>query len=114
MSLELETQMTPLAFVNPPPHHVAIIMDGNRRWAKERDMPSAFGHWKGAEALTEIVQAASDLGIKILTVYAFSTENWARHKEEVDYLMQLFETYLLQQKDSMIQKGVKLDAIGDL
>ena len=100
--------------LNPPPRHVAIIMDGNRRWAKQKQIPSALGHWKGAETLTEIVEAASEMGIKILTVYAFSTENWLRNKDEVDYLMELFETYLLQQKDSMIAQGVKLDAIGDL
>jgi undecaprenyl diphosphate synthase len=100
--------------INPPPQHVAIIMDGNRRWAQERDMPSAFGHWRGAKALTEIVKAATELGIKILTVYAFSTENWLRQKIEVSYLMQLFENYLLEQKETMIQEGVKLDAIGDL
>ena len=100
--------------INPPPQHVAIIMDGNRRWAQERDMPSAFGHWRGAKALTEIVKAATDLGIKILTVYAFSTENWLRQKAEVSYLMQLFENYLLEQKETMIQEGIKLDAIGDL
>jgi undecaprenyl diphosphate synthase len=114
MLIQAHPHNTIKEFVNPVPHHVAVIMDGNRRWAKDRDMPTAFGHWKGAEALTEIVQAASDMGIKILTVYAFSTENWARNKEEVDYLMQLFETYLLQQKDLMVEKGVKLDAIGDL
>lgn len=100
--------------VNPPPYHVAIIMDGNRRWAQLKGMPTAFGHWKGAETLTNIVKAASDLGVKVLTVYAFSTENWLRHKEEVDYLMDLFETYLINQKESMIAMGVKLDAIGDV
>lgn len=107
-------QQTDKTYVNPIPYHVAIIMDGNRRWAKQKDMPSAFGHWKGAEVLTDIVKAASNLGIKILTVYAFSTENWLRNPSEVEYLMQLFENYLIQQKDSMIQEGVKLDAIGDL
>jgi undecaprenyl diphosphate synthase len=114
MSLETSLEVSTVNFINPIPHHVAIIMDGNRRWAYEKDMPSAFGHWKGAEALTQIVKAASDMGIKVLTVYAFSTENWARQREEVDYLMQLFETYLLQQKEAMIEQGVKLDAIGDL
>jgi undecaprenyl diphosphate synthase len=100
--------------LNDVPYHVAIIMDGNRRWAKQKHVPTALGHWKGAEALTTIVKAASNLGIKVLTVYAFSTENWARHQDEVDDLMHLFETYLLKQKESMIEQGVKLDAIGDL
>lgn len=112
MSLELDK--TAKVYLNPVPHHIAIIMDGNRRWAKEKDMPGAFGHWKGAQALTDIVKSASDLGVKVLTVYAFSTENWARNTEEIEYLMQLFETYLLQQKQDMIDQGVKLDAIGDL
>jgi undecaprenyl diphosphate synthase len=109
--LEEQTDKT---YLNSIPNHVAIIMDGNRRWAKQKDMPSAFGHWKGAEVLTDIVKAASNLGVKVLTVYAFSTENWLRNPSEVEYLMQLFENYLIQQKDSMIQEGVKLDAIGDL
>jgi undecaprenyl diphosphate synthase len=100
--------------INPPPHHVAIIMDGNRRWAHLKGMPTAFGHWKGAETLTDVVKAASDLNIKVLTVYAFSTENWFRNQDEVDYLMELFETYLMGQKQFMIEMGVKLDAIGDL
>jgi len=107
-------QLAEKTLLNPVPDHVAIIMDGNRRWAKQKDMPSAFGHWKGAEVLTEIVKASSNLGIKILTVYAFSTENWLRNPSEVEYLMQLFENYLIQQKDDMIAQGVRLDAIGDL
>lgn len=100
--------------MNPPPYHVAIIMDGNRRWAKLQGMPTAIGHLKGAQTLTEMVKVASELGVKVLTVYAFSTENWHRNQDEVDYLMELFETYLLQQKQSMVEQGVKLDAIGDL
>lgn len=112
--MSLSAPLDEKKYLNPVPHHVAIIMDGNRRWAKEKDMPSAFGHWKGAQALTEVVKGASALGIKVLTVYAFSTENWARNPDEIDYLMQLFETYLLQQKQDMIDQGVKLDAIGDL
>lgn len=112
MSLVQDATLSHL--INPPPHHVAIIMDGNRRWAKLKGVPSALGHWKGAETLTDVVKAAADLGIKVLTVYAFSTENWFRNQEEVDYLMELFENYLIQQKQSMIEMGVKLDAIGDL
>ncbi len=96
------------------PKHIAIIMDGNRRWAKENLLPYNMGHWKGAETLSKIVRSAAELGVKVLTVYAFSTENWARSNEEVDSLMELFEHYLTHQKETMIKEGVKLDAIGDL
>ncbi len=96
------------------PYHVAICMDGNRRWAKKRGLPPWAGHWKGEEALAQIVRAASELGIKILTVYAFSFENWNRSKEEVDAIMQLFKTYLEKERDSMIAEGVRLSSIGDL
>jgi undecaprenyl diphosphate synthase len=73
-----------------------------------------MGHWKGAETLTKIVRAASELGIKVLTVYSFSTENWGRAKEEVDALMHLFKVYLEKQREPMIREGVKLEVIGDL
>lgn len=96
------------------PRHVAVIMDGNRRWAKERGLPCVVGHWQGAEALTHIVRAASALGIKVLTVYAFSTENWNRSNEEVTALMDLFKLYLENQRDQMVLEGVKLDSIGDV
>jgi undecaprenyl diphosphate synthase len=96
------------------PKHVAIIMDGNRRWEKEHGMPLFSGHWKGAEILTQIVRAASELGIQTLTVFAFSTENWMRSDIEVESLMRLFEIYLIQQKESMVEEGVRLHAIGDL
>lgn len=96
------------------PHHVAIIMDGNRRWAKKKGVPPMVGHWKGAETLTSIVDSAAHLGVKVLTVYTFSTENWSRKAEEVEALMHLFRTYLLAQKDRMVREGVRLEAIGDL
>ena len=69
--------------------HIAVIMDGNRRWAKEKNLPSAMGHKKGVDALKATLRACKDFGIKYLTVYAFSTENWNRKKEEVDFLMEL-------------------------
>ena len=96
------------------PEHVAIIMDGNRRWAKRRGLSTLAGHWKGAETLTSTVRAAEKLGIKVLTVYAFSTENWMRPSEEVEALMYLFKSYLLGQRAQMISEGVRLEAIGDL
>ena len=96
------------------PRHIAIIMDGNRRWAKNKGLPSKVGHWNGAEALSKIVENAASLGVKVLTVYAFSTENWKRSDEEVDSLMHLFQMYLIGNKDRMIREGVRLATIGDL
>ena len=105
-----------LARLNPLtiPNHVAIIMDGNRRWAKQQGLPSMMGHWEGPEVLTEVVRAASEIGIKTLTVYSFSTENWARSDQEVETLMNIFELYLLRNQECMIRDGIRLDAIGDL
>ncbi len=96
------------------PKHVAIIMDGNRRWAKQRGLPPMMGHWEGAEVLTDVVRAASELGIQTVTVFSFSTENWLRTEEEVAALMQLFEVYLIRKKEWMIREGVRLETIGDL
>lgn len=96
------------------PKHVAVIMDGNRRWAKQRGLPPMMGHWEGAEVLTDVVRAASELGIQTITVYSFSTENWLRPEEEVEALMQLFEVYLIQKKALMIREGIRIETIGDL
>lgn len=96
------------------PKHVAVIMDGNRRWAKERGLPPIMGHWEGAEVLVDIVRAASELGIQTITVYSFSTENWLRSGEEIEALMQLFEVYLIRQKDRMVREGIRLETIGDI
>ncbi len=95
------------------PSHIAIIMDGNRRWAKRQGLPAIMGHWKGADTLTKIVRSASELGIRTLTVYSFSTENWGRPSDEIDALMHLFKVYLERQREPMILEGVRLDAIGD-
>jgi undecaprenyl diphosphate synthase len=96
------------------PRHVAIIMDGNRRWAKNKGLPAMVGHWHGAEALSKIVENAASLGVKVLTVYAFSTENWNRSNDEVDSLMNLFRMYLAGNKERMIREGVRLATIGDI
>ncbi|MBM3207596.1 MAG: isoprenyl transferase [Chlamydiae bacterium] len=96
------------------PQHVAIAMDGNRRWATKRFMPAMFGHWKGAEVITKVVRAAASMGIKVLTLYAFSTENWNRSKNEVDELMKVFSHYLKKNLDFMLKEGVRLNCIGDL
>ncbi len=94
--------------------HIAIIMDGNRRWAKEHNLPSAAGHKKGVDSLRAITSACDDLGIKYLTVYAFSTENWNRKKEEVDFLMDLVAITLKNELDDMHKEGVKISFIGDM
>lgn len=87
--------------------HIAIIMDGNRRWAKERNLPSALGHKKGVEALKATLRACNDFGVKYLTVYAFSTENWNRKKEEVDFLMILLRLRLLTNLKKCTKKMFK-------
>ncbi|MBI3508951.1 MAG: di-trans,poly-cis-decaprenylcistransferase [Chlamydiia bacterium] len=96
------------------PKHIAIIMDGNRRWARQKNLPAMMGHWEGAEALIDIVRSASDLGVKAVTVYAFSTENWARPEEEIEALMDIFELYLNRKKENMILNGICLNSIGDI
>lgn len=96
------------------PQHIAIVMDGNRRWAKAKHLRSMFGHWEGAEVLTDVVRAAVQLGVKTLTVYAFSTENWNRPQSEIEYLMNIFELYLIRKREMMIKEGICLSAIGDL
>ena len=95
-------------------HHVELIMDGNRRWAKERNLPTAVGHKKGVDALKATLRACNDFGIKYLTVYAFSTENWNRQQEEVDYLMELVAITLTNELAEMHKEGVQINFIGDL
>lgn len=94
--------------------HIAIIMDGNRRWAKEHNLPSAVGHKKGVDALKRTLRACNDFGIKHLTVYAFSTENWKRTEEEVNFLMELLAVTLTNELDEMHNEGVKITFIGDI
>ncbi len=93
--------------------HIAIIMDGNRRWAKLKNLPSAMGHKRGVDALKNTLKACDDFGIKYLTVYAFSTENWKRTQEEVDFLMDLFCKTLKNETLEMHEKNVKIKFIGD-
>ncbi len=94
--------------------HIAIIPDGNRRWAKEHLLPSLMGHKKGVEALKNIVKACAEFDIKYLTMYAFSTENWNRKQEEVDFLMDLFCKTLENETKEMHEKNVVIKFIGDL
>lgn len=94
--------------------HIAIIMDGNRRWAKDRNLPGPVGHKKGVDALKATLRACNDFGIKYLTVYAFSTENWKRKKEEVEFLMNLLAITLTEELDEMHRENVQIHFIGDL
>ena len=96
------------------PKHIAIIMDGNRRWAKQKGFPTVYGHWKGAGVVTNILRFASEFGVKVLTLYAFSTENWSRPQKEIDELMRVISFYLKRKKRSMIKESVRLETIGDL
>ena len=93
--------------------HVAIIMDGNGRWATNRGWPRLVGHRKGAERVKQLVAAAPDLGVRWLTIYAFSTENWKRSTEEVLGLMAIFARYIRREADRMAREGVRLRFIGD-
>lgn len=93
--------------------HVAIIMDGNRRWAKKRLLPSAAGHKKGVEALRATLKACAKFNVKYLTVYAFSTENWKRDKEEVEFLMSLLAKTIVKEVPEFIDNDIKLTFIGD-
>ena len=97
---------------NKLPLHVGIIMDGNGRWAKQRGKNRLIGHKEGAERVIDIVEASKNLGIKYLTLYAFSTENWKRATEEVNGLMLLFEQFLKSQKKMMLKEKVRLRIIG--
>ncbi|PWE29189.1 polyprenyl diphosphate synthase [Pararhodobacter marinus] len=95
------------------PRHVAIIMDGNGRWATNKGWPRLVGHRKGAERVKAIVRASSDLGIRYLTVYAFSTENWKRSTEEVLGLMKLFARYIQREAEALSKENVRMCFIGD-
>lgn len=94
--------------------HIAIIMDGNRRWAKEKHLPSAMGHQKGVDSLKSTMRLFDRFGIKYLTVYAFSTENWNRKKEEVEFLMGLLAKTLLNELDDMHKENLRIRFLGDL
>jgi undecaprenyl diphosphate synthase len=94
--------------------HIAIIMDGNGRWAKERGLPRAEGHRAGAESIREVTEACIELGVKYLTLYAFSSENWNRPQNEVDGLMKLLDRFLDDKASELDKQNIRLQAIGDL
>lgn len=93
--------------------HVAIIMDGNGRWAKKRHMPRAFGHQRGVEAVRKLVRAAREMGLEALTLYAFSTENWRRPEDEISALMGLLKHFIISDIDEFCANNVRLKIIGD-
>ena len=93
--------------------HVAIIMDGNGRWAQNKGRPRLFGHQAGARRVREIVESCPDLGIKYLTIFAFSTENWKRTQLEVSGLMKLFKRYIYKETQPLVEAGVRVRFIGD-
>ena len=95
------------------PKHVAVIMDGNGRWATMRGRPRLFGHHAGAKRVKEIVRACPDVGVKYLTIFAFSTENWKRTQTEVSGLMKLFRRYILREANDLLAEGVRVRFIGD-
>ena len=96
------------------PRHVAIIMDGNGRWAQAHGLPRVEGHRQGAKAVREVVRAAREIGVRALTLYAFSAQNWQRPAEEVATLMQLLRDYVIEERDEIMDNGIRLTAIGEV
>lgn len=96
------------------PEHIAIIMDGNGRWAKQRRLPRISGHKVGMDSVREVITLSREIGIKVLTLYAFSQENWRRPRSEVRALMNLLQKYLKREIKTMIEKGIRLRAIGEI
>ncbi len=96
------------------PKHVAIIMDGNGRWAQRRGYPRVYGHVRGSSRVKAIVRHASDLGIRVLTLYAFSTENWSRPQSELDVLWKLLKKYLIREADELDRENVRIRIIGEI
>ena len=96
------------------PNHVGIIMDGNGRWAKQRGNVRVFGHQHGVTAVREVTEAAAEIGIKYLTLYAFSTENWRREKKEIDYLMNLLVEFVFKELENLHKNDVKITMMGNM
>ena len=98
----------------PLPRHVAVIMDGNGRWAEQRGLPRLAGHREGAASVRDVVRTCRRLGVECLTLYAFSTQNWDRPRDEVEGLMSLLSEFLDGERDELLTNGVRLDAVGDV
>ncbi|MBM1309606.1 di-trans,poly-cis-decaprenylcistransferase [Sulfitobacter mediterraneus] len=114
MNIPQKADQTPEPEITPGgPRHVAIIMDGNGRWATQRGRPRLFGHHAGARRVREIVQSCPDFGVKYLTIFAFSTENWKRTQVEVAGLMSLFRRYITKETRALSEDGVRVRFIGD-
>lgn len=109
-----DTELSELMRAGEPPQHVAIIMDGNGRWAKKRGLPRFAGHKTGVDSVRKIVSACGEHGVKVLTLFAFSSENWARPEKEVGVLMELFLTALKQEVKKLHRNNVRLQVIGGL
>ena len=96
------------------PRHVAIIMDGNGRWARKRGLPRHAGHWEGMSAVREAIEGACDTGVEILTLFAFSTENWKRPRSEIDALMRLLQVYAEKEREQLARAGVEARVLGEV
>lgn len=96
------------------PQHIAIIMDGNGRWAKQQGQMRTFGHQEGVKAVKDVIEGAAETGVKFVTLYTFSTENWKRPKYEVDALMELLVDSIHKETGTLLEKGIKLQTIGDI
>ena len=108
------TKRKELAQIEQLPSHISIIMDGNGRWAKKRSLPRIAGHYEGMQTVRKITRFANEVGVKILTLYAFSTENWKRPKKEVDYLMKLPEEFLGTYLPELIEQNVQIQMMGNV
>jgi undecaprenyl diphosphate synthase len=114
LSSNSDGSVEPKLDIEKLPRHVAIIMDGNGRWARKRLLNRVSGHERGSETVRQIVRACREFGISILTLYAFSTENWQRPKMEVQALMALLERFLISEEKELVENGIRLNAIGEI
>ena len=108
-----EQELNSLIDAKSLPAHIAVIMDGNGRWARKRNLPRVAGHRAGIQAVREIVEASAELGVQVLTLYAFSTENWKRPRREIQTLMELLREYLGKELDHIHRNNIRFDTIGD-
>jgi undecaprenyl diphosphate synthase len=114
MSAESDELLAQVKAHGAAPRHVAIIMDGNGRWARERMLPRPVGHRNGMKAVREVVEAAIEVGIEVLSLFAFSQENWQRPVTEIQALMSLLEEYIAREAEELAQQGVRVQVLGDL